>query len=60
VSEPTCGVCGRVLTDEAMRNPPTWRLEPVPGANAVRPVLNKPIRMDPETGAVCWCRDEAE
>lgn len=54
----TCGVCGRPLTPEALE-PPTWRNEPVPGRpGVVRPVLSKPLRMDPETGAVCWCPTE--
>lgn len=50
-----CGVCGRPLTPDWL-DPPTWTLEAVadkPGT--MRPVLNKPIRVDPETGAVCWC-----
>lgn len=48
----TCGVCGAPLTADAME-PPTFRL--VEEGGVTRPVLSKPIRMDPETGAVCWC-----
>lgn len=62
MTTPTCGVCGSPLTPDWM-DPPTFTLQPVPDhpatftlhPGAVRPVLNKPIRMDPETGAVCWC-----
>ncbi len=51
----TCGVCGRELTADAL-TPPTVRLEPVPGRpGVVRPVLSKAVRIDPDTGAVCWC-----
>lgn len=50
---PMCGVCGAPLTADWM-DPPTFSLQEVaPGV--VRPVLSKPIRMDPESGAVCWC-----
>lgn len=49
----TCGVCGTPLTDDFFE-PPTYRLEPDEHGR-MRPVLSKPIRMDPETGAVCWC-----
>ncbi len=35
--------------------PPEFRLEPVPGRpGTVRPVLTKPVSLDPETGAVSW------
>lgn len=47
-TKPTCGVCGAPF--DANDPPPTWSLDP-----SGRPVLNKPIRMDPETGAMCWC-----
>jgi hypothetical protein len=35
-------------------DPPTFSLQEV-GPGVVRPVLSKPIRVDPESGAVCWC-----
>lgn len=55
MSEPTCGVCAQPLTSDWM-DQPTFSFVEVPGRpGAVRPVLNKPIRMDPDTGAVCWC-----
>lgn len=50
---PTCAVCGREVTDDWF-NPPTFSLGP-----DGRPVLSKPIRHDPDTGAICWCRDDA-
>jgi hypothetical protein len=51
----TCGVCGSEITLSDLSDPPTFRYEPDPAnPKLVRPVLNKPIRMDPETGAVCW------
>ena len=50
----SCSVCGRELTEDFL-HPPTWSLDP-----SGRPVLNKPIRMDPETGAACWCPVDAE
>lgn len=51
---PTCAVCGSVF--DPADPPPTFGLRPDPNRpGVVRPVLNKPIRMDPETGAVCWC-----
>jgi hypothetical protein len=51
---PTCGVCGAPF--DASDPPPVVTLRPVPGKpGAVRPVLDKPIRMDPATGAMCWC-----
>lgn len=55
---PTCGVCGRPV-DVADLAPPTVSMVEVPDHSGlvVRPVLSKPIRMDPETGAVCWCRE---
>ena len=60
----TCGVCGRQLTEDALFNPPTFTNVQVgttpDGKPMVRPVLNKPIRMDPETGAVCWCPNDEE
>lgn len=52
MSKPTCGVCGRALTSD-FSEPPTWQLD-----ENGRPKLNKKIRMDPETGAVCWCTEE--
>lgn len=46
-----CAVCGQPI---GSLEPPTYRLVEVePGK--VAPVLSKPIRMDPQTGAVCWC-----
>lgn len=51
-----CGVCGSDMTPADFLEPPTFRNEPDPdNPSVVRPVLSKPIRMDPETGAVCWC-----
>lgn len=53
----TCGVCGqqRPINDP----PPTFANIKVgttsEGKPILRPVLDKPIRMDPETGAICWC-----
>ena len=42
-------------------DPPTFRMEPVPGRpGVVRPVLSKPIRVDPETGAIDWDDDPPE
>lgn len=49
---PTCGVCGAKF--DADDPPPTWSLGP-----DGRPKLSKPVRMDPETGAMCWCTKEA-
>lgn len=50
-----CGVCGAPIGDDFW-DPPTFTNEPVPGRpGMVRPVLSKPIRLDPETGAMCWC-----
>lgn len=48
-TKPTCGTCGQET--DPTDPPPTWSLDPATG----RPVLSKPIRMDPETGAICWC-----
>lgn len=53
----TCGVCGQQLTGDWL-TPPTFRLEKV--GNVVRPVLNKQVRVDPETGAICWCDPPAD
>lgn len=56
MTKPICGVCGRESDD--LHDPPTFTyVEDERGR--LKPVLNKPIRMDPETGAVCWC-SEAE
>lgn len=53
-TEPTCGVCGAPF--DAADPPPVFTLRAVPGKpGVVRPVLDKPIRMDPASGAVCWC-----
>jgi hypothetical protein len=52
---PACGVCGAPLTADWWE-PPTWSFVDVPDRpGVVRPVLDKPIRVDPESGAVCWC-----
>lgn len=58
--KPICGVCGQEITDEAaFFDPPTFTMQPVPGRpGVVRPVSNKPTRVDPETGGVCWCSQE--
>lgn len=58
MNKPTCGVCGREITEDFFE-PPTFVLQREPGTNRVRPVLPAPIRMDPETGAICWCPDTA-
>lgn len=58
----TCGVCGRQLDDDAIFDSPTVsnvQIGTTPdGKPIVRPQLSKPLRMDPETGAVCWCPKE--
>lgn len=53
----TCGVCGRL---SRMDDPPPTFTEAQVGTTSdgkpiVRPVLSRPVRMDPDTGAVCWC-----
>jgi len=55
---PVCGVCGSPVTDDSFE-PPTFSMVEV-GAGVMRPVPSKPIRMDPETGAVCWCQPGQE
>jgi hypothetical protein len=46
---------GDVNERASFSEPPTFTNEPVPGRpGVVRPVLSKPIRIDPETGAVGW------
>lgn len=51
-ARPTCSVCGAPF--DPTDPPPTWSyVEDEQGR--LKPVLNKPIRMDSETGAVCWC-----
>lgn len=55
VDKPRCGVCGAAVSADFFE-PPTFSMQEVPGRPAaMRPVLNKPIRIDPETGAMCWC-----
>jgi hypothetical protein len=55
-----CGVCGNDVTLSDLGDPPAFRYEPDPGnPRIMRPVLSKPIRVDPETGAVCWCGPSA-
>lgn len=53
----TCGVCGQIRPDADP--PPTFTEVQIgttsDGKPIVRPRLNKPVRMDPETGAICWC-----
>ena len=54
---PICGVCGHESSIDDFFKPPTVSTDPVTG----RLGPSKPIRMDPKTGAVCWCRtDEPE
>jgi hypothetical protein len=48
-----CGVCGSEIAEDFFE-PPTFTNEEV-GPGVVRPVLSKPMRIDPETGAICWC-----
>lgn len=52
-----CGVCGQ---DRPLDDPPPTLTEVRVGTTddgkaMVRPTLSKPIRTDPETGAICWC-----
>lgn len=60
----TCGVCGRALTIDELKDPPrvrNVRIGTTPdGKPIIRPQLSKPLRMDPETGAVCWCPNDRE
>lgn len=60
MSAPTCGVCGREV--DPNDPPPTFtdiRIGTTgDGKRIVQPTISKPIRMDPEMGAVCWCPEE--
>jgi hypothetical protein len=59
-----CAVCGRQLTEDALFNPPTFtnvQTGTTPDRKRIMaPALNQPLRMDPETCAICWCAEDAE
>lgn len=55
-----CGVCGQpLLSSPSDLGSPTYTSRPAgttaDGKVIMRPFLDQPFRMDPETGAVCTC-----
>lgn len=48
----TCGVCGQPISYPFPRQP-TFRI--VMDGSVVRLMLDRPFRVDLETGAMCWC-----